>query len=384
MKRNFRILAMLLCALALLCAGFAMAEEPAADMPEPSPTATPIPTPSPEDLGRLEFVVTGPDGSTVTTVPYSEFTEGKYTLDGLVPGTYTVTEQDPENLLTALTYTFDAENSVPQVTVEVKAEDEANTGTLQNIYVRTVEVTPTPTPVPDETPTPPPEDNEKVTIPVTKVWDDMGNRDGNRPSTVIVHLLANGRRTERAVLNAGNGWSWQFTDMPKTSNGQEIVYTVEEDPVAMYTSRVEGFTITNVYTPPTTSATVSKVWADNNNAAGIRPLSIYCTLSNGTHVELNEANGWTATVDNLPLIVNGQQVTYTWHEQEVIGYTQTGAEVSGNTTIFTNTVIQRAEEPPEGKKVPGKRRGDNYLIIEDYGTPLGVEVIINHVGDCFD
>ena len=28
--------------------------------------------------------------------------------------------------------------------------------------------------------------------------------------------------------------------------------------------------------------------------------------------------------------------------------------------------------------------GNPFLIINDYGTPLGVELIINHVGDCFD
>ena len=40
-------------------------------------------------------------------------------------------------------------------------------------------------------------------------------------------------------------------------------------------------------------------------------------------------------------------------------------------------------EPPEDKKVP-HRRGNQYLLIEDYGTPLGVDVAVNHVGDCFD
>ena len=47
--------------------------------------------------------------------------------------------------------------------------------------------------------------------------------------------------------------------------------------------------------------------------------------------------------------------------------------LGGNLTILTNTL----------RRTPGKP-GEPYLIIEEYGTPLGVEVIINHVGDCFD
>ena len=70
-------------------------------------------------------------------------------------------------------------------------------------------------------------------------------------------------------------------------------------------------------------------------------------------------------------------------EQEIIGYKQTGKETAGGTTVFTNTVIERDVPPPEGK-TPPKKRGDKYVIIEDYVTPLGVEVVINHVGDCFD
>ena len=401
MKKTLRMLVALVCMLTALCVGFALAETvPAEPTPTASPTpeVTPIPTPAPEDLGGLEFVIEGPDESMPMTIKYSDFKDGKYTLEDLLPGTYTVTEVDPDQLLTGLAYTFDEENSVQSVTIEVRAEETEETeegNVLRNIYVREAQVTPSPTPTPEvtgtptpeptETPTPTPQPEEKISIPVTKVWDDMGNRDGNRPEHVVVYLMADGNRTAQAILSAATGWSYEFTELPRYAGTHEIVYTVAEDPVNQYTASVDGFVITNHYVPATTSATVSKIWEDNGNADGLRPLSIYCTLSNGISVELNEANGWTATVDNLPLIVNGQPAEYTWHEQEVIGYSQTGLNVSGNTTVFTNTIIHRnQEEPPQGKKPPEKRRGENYLIIEDYGTPLGVEVVINHVGDCVD
>ena len=64
------------------------------------------------------------------------------------------------------------------------------------------------------------------------------------------------------------------------------------------------------------------------------------------------------------------------------GYQQEKVETVGSTTIFTNKLYERPTPPP-GTKGP-KTPGTPYLIIEEYGTPLGVEIIINHVGDCFD
>ena len=354
------------------------------------PRGTPIPTPSPEDLGGLEFVIEGPDESMPMTIKYSDFDkDGKYTLEDLLPGTYTVTEVDPDQLLTGLAYTFDEENSVQSVTIEVKAETETASrgrgnaeehlradGDVTHAHAGSDRKTPSPTPTPD------PQPEEKISIPVTKVWDDMGNRDGNRPDMVIVYLLADGNRTAQAVLNAANGWSWQFTDLPKYPGREGDRLYRDGGSGAMYTARSTD-SRSRTSTRRTTSVTVSKVWADNNNSAGLRPLSIYCTLSNGISVELNEANGWTATVDNLPLIVNGQPAEYTWHEQEVIGYSRP-AKDSGNTTVFTNTVIERNGGAAGRQACQQAERGENYLIIEDYGTPLGVEVVINHVGDCFD
>ena len=68
---------------------------------------------------------------------------------------------------------------------------------------------------------------------------------------------------------------------------------------------------------------------------------------------------------------------------EVLGYTLAKTTVAGSVTIFVNELHGKGD-PPEGKHIPKNRRGNQYLIIQDYGTPLGVEVPINHVGDCFD
>ena len=106
------------------------------------------------------------------------------------------------------------------------------------------------------------------------------------------------------------------------------------------------------------------------------------TLSNGTSVLLTEANGWTAVVSDLPAIVNGQPATYSWTEQEVPGYKQTGMSVNGNTTTFTNRVVKLVKVPKD--KPQPRTPGESWVIFEEYDTALGGEITINHVGDCFD
>ena len=86
-------------------------------------------------------------------------------------------------------------------------------------------------------------------------------------------------------------------------------------------------------------------------------------------------------MNNLPTIVNGQPAVYTWKEQAVLSYNEPKVEQKNGVTTFTNTIWKRPEEPGPGKKP--KTPGD-VVTIEEYETPLGVEIVINHVGDCFD
>ena len=85
-------------------------------------------------------------------------------------------------------------------------------------------------------------------------------------------------------------------------------------------------------------------------------------------------------MDELPIAVDGRDAVYTWSEQEVLAYQLTRTETVGTTTILTNSLHKRPNPGPDGPKNPGTP----ILIIEEYGTPLGVEIMINHVGDCFD
>lgn len=314
------------------------------------------------DLSQLQFRIEGPDPSMPMTVNYGQFTDGKFELEGLEPGTYVVYELNAGTLVDCFELT-----SASTTGVAITVSDQGSaTAKLFNQYQPM-----TPAPTPEPTPTP---DVETVEVPVTKTWEDDDDKDGNRPVTVTVRLYANGEPADVAALNAANGWQFTFTDLAKyDTEGNEIAYTISEDAVPWYDSQVDGYHLTNVYHPETTSVSVRKVWNDNNNKSRMRPSQIRVYLSNGMSVVLNAANNWQATIDNLPTKLNGQTAVYTWSEQEVLGYVMSNYEVNGSETVITNSPYRKPGGP-----------GEPYLIIEEYGTPLGIEVIINHVGDCFD
>ena len=229
-------------------------------------------------------------------------------------------------------------------------------------------------------------EDEYREVTVRKVWVDNDDRDGNRPGSVTVHLYAGGTEVASAQITAAEGWEHTFYGLPATVDGRRIHYSVTEDPVAWYVGTVNGFTVTNTYQPETTRAAVTKIWNDNLNEQGVRPAQVRVTLSNGqgvvTQAVLSEENGWTATVGNLPTRVNGAETVYTWSEEPVIGYVLEDIRVSGQMTEIVNKPWDR-ENIPENQK-PKRVPGNTFYIFEDYDTPLGVEVLINHVGDCFD
>lgn len=89
---------------------------------------------------------------------------------------------------------------------------------------------------------------EKVTITVNKVWEDAGY-EYNRPATITVNIK-NGEEIADTVTLGNGVWSKVIELPEKDENGKDIVYAIEEASVpAGYTSTVNGYTITNTYTP---------------------------------------------------------------------------------------------------------------------------------------
>ena len=185
---------------------------------------------------------------------------------------------------------------------------------------------------------------ETIKIEGTKTWSDGGNQDGSRPSSITVNLLANGTKVASKEVTAKDNWKYSFTDLPKYENGIAINYTVTEDAVAGYSTTINGYDITNSYTPGQTSVTVTKAWVDNDNKGNKRPSEIKVQLyadgrESGSSVTLNEANKWTYTWTGLDEKNGGTTIAYTVKEIGTVdGYE---ASVSGDARTgytITNTL----------------------------------------------
>lgn len=186
------------------------------------------------------------------------------------------------------------------------------------------------------------EDSETVDVAGTKTWDDADDQAGKRPAEIKVNLLADNVLVESKTVtaDADNNWAYQWTGLPKYADGEEIEYTLTEDPVSGYHTEVSGYNITNRYTPGETSRTVVKSWNDANDQDGKRPVSIDVQLKangvdSGPSVTLSEAGGWTHTWNNLPEKKDGQDIVYTVEEITAVdGYITT---YSTDGFIITNT-----------------------------------------------
>ena len=92
----------------------------------------------------------------------------------------------------------------------------------------------------------------KINVKGQKIWNDANNKDGIRPDSIVVKLLANGVETGKtATASVASGWTYEFTDLDRYQDGgKEIVYTVKEAYVPKgYTSEVIGTNIVNYHKP---------------------------------------------------------------------------------------------------------------------------------------
>ena len=78
-------------------------------------------------------------------------------------------------------------------------------------------------------------DGERISIPVTKVWEG----GGRHPYEVKVQLLANREILDTVILNERNDWQHTFDELKNDLEGKEIQYELREIPVDGYSSRTE-------------------------------------------------------------------------------------------------------------------------------------------------
>ena len=183
---------------------------------------------------------------------------------------------------------------------------------------------------------------EYIDIPVAKTW--VGSEaDESAPESVIVRLLKNGKEINFAVLNKDNGWAHTFTDLVKSEGGKENTYTITEDAVDNYTSEINGYNVTNTYTPGNTTVSVYKTWTGDN--AGKRPESIVVNLLADGVVAASKTvtaeDNWFTTFTELPILNEaGARINYTVEEQPVAGYTGTVTGSADTNYVINNDRIR--------------------------------------------
>src|SRR5690606_10327609 len=129
----------------------------------------------------------------------------------------------------------------------------------------------------------------------TKTWLDDNSKD--RPESITVHLLANGKKVDEVEVTADSVWKYEFTNLAKyDKEGTKITYTVDEEKIDGYEKSIDGFDITNLRVG-TTEVEVTKLWKDENETD--RPDAITVNLlQNGDfyeEYEVTKANDWKLT-----------------------------------------------------------------------------------------
>ncbi|WP_161808015.1 Cna B-type domain-containing protein, partial [Ligilactobacillus ceti] len=90
-----------------------------------------------------------------------------------------------------------------------------------------------------------------TTIAGKVVWDDQNDVNHIRPTAVNVTLYANGKEVTTIPVTAD--WKFTFKDLPMNENGKPIVYTIGQNVIKDYTTKIDQntYTIVNRHLQPT-------------------------------------------------------------------------------------------------------------------------------------
>ena len=187
--------------------------------------------------------------------------------------------------------------------------------------------------------------SENIDIPIKKVWENPGIP---HPNKVKVNLKNGDTVIDSITLSESNGWKGVFSNLPqRDAFGAVISYTVAEDPVEGYGSKVtgdaeHGFAVTNTSTAKV-SVPVEKKWVGPAaEKATVRLLAD--GKATGDSIELSKSNNWRGSFEGLAKYSkSGSEVAYTVAEDPVEGY---GSKVTGDAEhgfTVTNTSTAKVD-----------------------------------------
>ena len=242
---------------------------------------------------------------------------------------------------------------------------------------------------------------EKVSIPVSKTWDDNDNAANTRPDSITLKLYRGGDllRTQQVKSDSSGNWSYSFDGLDKYKNGAEINYSVQEDYVPGYVAAYgNNGEITNKY-DPYGNLTIAKTIEGATPAAADKEFAFKLSLAkennevdtgdyayttsdgrSGTIAAggtLTLKGGQTATIKNLP-----SEDSYTISEVETDGYTiadasntsgtihagQTANASITNTYESTGSVQLKANKVLTGRTLANKQF--SFQVLDEHGNVL--------------
>ena len=203
------------------------------------------------------------------------------------------------------------------------------------------------------------------TVKVQVQWEDSDNASGKRPNEVTVQLMADGKLVEDGEVTVkGSGWTKDYVNLPMFQAGKEIDYTVEQKYLDDYETKVAYdraggnsdeliVTVTNTYKADSNEKTikVTKAWKKGDGTEIESGTSDYDTLPASVQVYLTENGkrtkmltleknkGYTGYFENLPVIKNGESVTYSVEEP----YPPAGYQAAVSQKADTTEKINDAE-----------------------------------------
>lgn len=86
---------------------------------------------------------------------------------------------------------------------------------------------------------------KKINIDINIKWEDDDNKDNKRPKFVKVNLLKDEKIISSKEISEDNKWHYSFINLYKNENGKEIDYTIEEEKLDNYKTKVVGREIIN-------------------------------------------------------------------------------------------------------------------------------------------
>lgn len=198
---------------------------------------------------------------------------------------------------------------------------------------------------------------EMVTVTVTEGWHDQSDYDKIRPEKVTLTLTgSDGNVYEKTVTK--DTWTTAFSDLPKNSKGEQIIYTLTQEGIKGYKTTItdnETGTIAVINThEPVKDVTVTIVWKDENNKDNIRPDKVTVKLADGTTVVSAKEvknDSWKHIFEDISVFNGSDKVSYTVTQDAVNGYTtEIKASDDGNTIEIINTHVPVAPPKEEPKQ----------------------------------